>query len=209
MTPKDAETRATELGLPPLLHSPIPTEFDPTTEPFWSIPMVLAWIMTREADCVRDVWDPWCTEREFWSPCRWQVPGGPVYEGFWIETHGPTGLIDLSVRNAVWRQDGKRVISRSDAQAALLSALQAGKVEATGIPTRGVSRAPIAAFSWRDLDLYDEKGRVVARTNHGLGAGYDDLAVTSNVVQMQWRAVSNKINATARGEKAAISALVV
>jgi len=209
MTTEDAERRATELGLTPLISSPNQNDFDPLAEPFWSIPMALAWIMTRDANSVLEMWDRWRAEKEFWSWSRWQVPGGPIYEGHWIKTSGPAGLINLSMASAVWQTEGKLVISRMDATAELLKALQAGTIGATGIPTVGAPRTLISAYHWRDLDLYEEKDRIVVRTNRGLGTGYDDLAVASNVVQMQWRAVSNRIKATVRGETAAISALVV
>jgi hypothetical protein len=207
MTTVNAERRATELGLTPLISSPNQNDFDPIAEPFWSIPMALAWIMTRDANSVREMWDRWRAEKEFWSWSRWQVPGGPIYEGYLIKVDGPVGLISLSVASAFWQTEGRVFISRNGATAELLKALQAGTIGATGIPTEGAHRTPISAYHWRDLDLYEEKHRIVVRTNRGLGTGYDDLAFDSKIMQTQWRAVNTKIIATVRGEAEAIAAL--
>jgi hypothetical protein len=78
--------------------------------------MVLAWIMTRENEAVRAMWDRWRRGKEIWAfKGNWQVPGGPIYDGYWIEDLGPAGLIDPQVqqrRNAANGDCGNPIISR-------------------------------------------------------------------------------------------------
>lgn len=207
MTTGDAESRAAELSLTPLINSPIENDFDPMAEPYWSVPMALAWIMTRDANSVRGMWDRWRAEKEFWSWSRWQVPGGPINEGYWIKTNGPAGLVDLSVASAIWQTEGKLVISRMDATAELLKALQAGTIEATGIASLGEPRVLIAAYLWRDLDLYESKHQMVARTMNGIGSGFDDVAFDSKIIRAQWQPINTRLKATVSAETDAIAAL--
>jgi len=205
LTPVDAERRAAELGLPPLINSPNENDFDPLVEPFWSIPMVLAWVGTRDADSVRTMWDRWRLEKEFWSWSRWQVPGEPVNEGYWIKRLGPAGLIDLAVATAVWQTEGKLITVNATAE--LLKALQAGAIQATGLASLGEPRTPIAAYLWRDLDFYESNHRVVARTMSGLGLGFDDVAFESKSVRAHWPPIHAKVKATAGAETRAKAAL--
>jgi len=54
LTPADAEAGAQSAGLKPLAQCPPAWQFDPKTKPEWSLPMVLAWIATRDLELVRE-----------------------------------------------------------------------------------------------------------------------------------------------------------
>lgn len=57
MIPADAEFVAKRLGLGPLASEPDPNNYDPMREPFWTLPMAVAWIAYRTQDAVRNWWE--------------------------------------------------------------------------------------------------------------------------------------------------------
>jgi hypothetical protein len=198
MTTTRAEELANQNGLPPLLQSPDPAAFDPMNEPFWTIPMALAWIMKRDANFVLQVWDNWRAKKECWSAACWRVPGGPVHEGHEIKTLGPLTPVDFSIRETLW---GQVILPKQEAWKQLLLALRAGKIEAHGWQPGG--RVLIQACEWHDLDLCQEANRIVVRTMRGLRHGYDDVVLASQKVQQRWPALKPKVSK----ESAAIEAL--
>jgi hypothetical protein len=46
-TPAEAEIEAKRLNLRPLENRPDPHDYDPMREPFWTLPMAVAWIAYR------------------------------------------------------------------------------------------------------------------------------------------------------------------
>jgi hypothetical protein len=184
MTPDEAETEAKELGLGPLASTPDPIIFDPTNEALWGLLMVVAWIMTRELNAVRELWPDWRKQKEFWVRRRWQVPGRPIEEGYLLESPGPAALVDLRALS----MKGKCVFGSSEAIKQLLSKLRAGEIEATGIPSTTGKREIIPAYEWRDLDVFQENKKVVVRTAPGFGPGYDDVAIKREEVMKLWPA---------------------
>lgn len=68
LAPGEAEAEAMRLGIGPLARSPDPNA-DPRNEAFWGLPMVLAWIMTRELSAVCETWPDWREDKEWWRPC--------------------------------------------------------------------------------------------------------------------------------------------
>jgi hypothetical protein len=53
----DAETEAKRVGLPPLERKPNVSSFDPMLEPWWTLPMAMAWIVWRRPQRVVLYWD--------------------------------------------------------------------------------------------------------------------------------------------------------
>jgi len=51
--PDEAEAEASAAGLPPIASEPPASRFDARSKPEWSLAMVLAWIVTRDFDAVR------------------------------------------------------------------------------------------------------------------------------------------------------------
>lgn len=54
MTPEDAEAEASRRQWEPFETRPPAQEFDPSFEPFWTLPMAAAWIASRDMAAVRD-----------------------------------------------------------------------------------------------------------------------------------------------------------
>jgi hypothetical protein len=86
MTPDDAEAEAKRLGLDPLAAEPDPNDYDPMREPFWTLPMAVAWIAYRTQDAVRNWWNEYRKECWDWHFREWRVgPDGPVHQGHFLE----------------------------------------------------------------------------------------------------------------------------
>jgi hypothetical protein len=212
VTPQQAEVSAAEHGLT-LLPEPSPADCDPMSEPDWSMAMVLAWIMTRDTDAVREAWDDWLEQDKFWVPRRWEVQGeGRIYDGHSIEKNGPADLLHLVVKELHWR--AKQVMQLEDARGQLSKKLRAGAIEATGLPLDGGHRLIIPAHEWRDLAPCSSPTGICVRTKRGRGLGYDDVALASAAVIKSWPAPichlgleARSIPATAGQETMAIKAL--
>jgi hypothetical protein len=86
MTPADAESEAKRLGLRSLASEPDPNDYDPMREPFWTLPMAVAWIAYRTQNAVRNWWDEYRKECWDWHFREWRVgPDGPVHQGHFLE----------------------------------------------------------------------------------------------------------------------------
>lgn len=66
ITPSEAEAEAARLGLPLFAHAPAQAEFDPMTQPWWTLGMGVAWIIWRTPTAVRRVWSEYRREVSVW-----------------------------------------------------------------------------------------------------------------------------------------------
>src|SRR5262245_10675260 len=83
LTAVQAEAEAARLNLPPLRGKPDASKFDPASQTWWTLPMVVSWIAFRSIDVVREQWDAYRKECRVWHDCRWtRGTDGRVYEGF-------------------------------------------------------------------------------------------------------------------------------
>jgi hypothetical protein len=187
VTPEHAEAEATRLGLAPLLARPNPADFDARAEPYWTIGMVLTWLMTLDTDCVREACEKWRETSEFWSCKKWQVPGGPIYEGCSLERVGPFGIMDLHVLEGTWRDAGKLKREWHASWEQLSAALKRDELQAYGVPESGGERTLILPFHWQDLALYENRrGRLAVRVKPGLDHGYEDVVIASTALLALW-----------------------
>jgi hypothetical protein len=176
LTGEQADAEAERLGVGPLLRRADPAGFDPTAEPHWDIPMALGWIMTSNVAAVREVWQRWRDANEFWFWREERCPDG-VMAGHWIARQGHVGLMALTLLQAQWVREGRLKISRADAEARLMNDLASGRARAWGLPSSGGARVLIASHEWRDLRLFEERERIVVRTENGIGPGYNDVVL--------------------------------
>ena len=103
-----AEARARKLGIPPLNSPPDPSKYDPMSSLNWSAPMVLAWIMWRNADDVRRHWIEWRANFSEWRSFKRSSKGKryshqlelivPRISSFWFLQNDE--LIQRDERNA-------------------------------------------------------------------------------------------------------------
>ncbi|MGH9553226.1 MAG: hypothetical protein ACRD3W_27850, partial [Terriglobales bacterium] len=190
MTPNNAESEAKRLGLGPLASESNPNDYDPMGEPFWSLPMAVAWIAYRTQDAVRNWWDEYRKEFSVWRYQEWRVgPDGPIHQGHFLEKR-PEATLALLKMAEVWPgQIG--LMSIAEAIDAPWFALRSGRLEATGIDEDTARRVPIPAEQWHDLTWFEEKGRDVIRAELKPGyntARYGDLIVPAEAIRARWPA---------------------
>lgn len=188
MGPADAECKAKRLGLSPLASEPDPNDYDPMREPFWTLPMTVAWIAYRTQDAVRKWWDDYRKECRDWHFRIWRVPGGPIFEGHFLEQRSSATLVRLQMMEVL---DVKGLMSVERAIDALWLAIQNGSVEVTGIDEDSSRRVSIPAEQWHDLTWCEERGRDVIRAMPkpgGTNARYGYVLMRAETLRERWRA---------------------
>jgi hypothetical protein len=118
----------------------------------WTLPMAAAWIAFRTPEAVREWWNSYRAERWIWRFEKWQVPGGPVYEGHFLERPPQATLALFGMpqfyeprpdRDPSYSMDPKEAID------ALWVALRGSCFEANGIDPQRGARVAIAAPIFR------------------------------------------------------------
>ena len=95
LPPADAESEVKRLGLGPLASEPDANDYDPMRESFWTLPMAVAWIAYRTQDAVRNWWDDYRKKCWDWHFRAWRVPGGPIFQGHFLEERPNATLVQL------------------------------------------------------------------------------------------------------------------
>jgi hypothetical protein len=192
MTSDQAEAEAARLGLDPLAAVPDPQKFDPMAEPWWTLPMTVAWIVWRDEQDVLENYDPYRLEWLDWIFRKWRVgPEGPVHKGHFLEQRKPATLSRLAISyylDATQRRGNP--VTFKEAEKSLWNALQDNQLQATGIPPDGEKRVPIPDFEWRDLKPYEERERDVVRYEAISRRGYNDVALRRQSVLSLWPHIS-------------------
>src|SRR5262249_19661243 len=155
MTPDEAEAKLKDLGLPPLAPRPNPSDFDPMSEAFWTLPMVVAWIAWRSDSAVTQAWDEYRRQTSYWEHKQWRIGvDGPVSEGWFPQPAPPGSLSTLSLKECYQRERHTfptEAMSVEAAKQQLWRALGDGTVKATGVYTGTGSRTEIPSLEWCDL----------------------------------------------------------
>jgi hypothetical protein len=157
-----AEIEAKRLGLPPLARRP--SSFDPMVEPWWTLPMAIAWIVWRQPRQVLLFWDEYRLRCWAWRTILGRhrlVQDSPATLGLLlrVERSGASAVKDDPKIKIV-----KNVMSVRSAKAELWRALGKGTLHATGVDLDAARRVPIRDFEWCDLECVEEHGRVIVRT---------------------------------------------
>lgn len=204
LEPQEAEQQAAKLGLQPLASQPEPAAFDPMQEPFWSLPMALAWIICRDAEAVRFQWDSYRKECWDWRPTNSRLPDGRVM--CWQLEQRPPAKTDFPSLLEYLCQS-KHQLNGVDAKRELWRSLQAGEIQAYGVSLKKLHDKPIPARLWKNLD--DRPGAVPTYGVKGSSDAYRDVRVESAAVLGRWPANSAEIKEAkaARGRYAKEAAL--
>ena len=188
LAPADAESEARRLGLGPLTSERNPDYYDPMREPFWTLPMAVAWIAFRTQEAVRNWWDEYRKEFYLWNFRKWRIaPDGPIKEGHFLEQRPNATLVRLQAVGA--KRDQADSMSVAEAIGSLWLALRSGHLDATGIDEDTGKRVPIPVQQWHDLTWFEEKGRDAIRAKPWPGrntARYSDVIVPAGAVCEQW-----------------------
>jgi hypothetical protein len=169
LSPDDAEAEAKRLGLGRLSRKPKESDFDPMSEPWWTLPMAIAWIVWRRPRLVLGFWDKYRFECWKWSsPINIESNG---QTGYRLVQRGPATLRmlarlerDLDARPE--EQLAKSRMSCGAAKAKFWRTLQEGTLQATGINFDTGRRVLIPSFEWHDLENVEEQGRNIVRVGN-------------------------------------------
>lgn len=105
LSPADAKAWARDMRLGPLAAKPDPADFDPRREPYWSLSMTLAWIMTGDLNAVREAWDDWRQRGEEFRQKHWRTPGHPPESGWFLSRNPPANLTTMWGLEAEWGRE--------------------------------------------------------------------------------------------------------
>ena len=192
LTPEQGEAKASQLGLPRLVDDPDPVNFDPMKEPDWTLPMAAAWIAFRTPDAVREWWDKFRSECLDWHFREWRLPGGPAYEGHFLEPRPAATLaLFLQAGQSALRGDPHHGYSMSaeDAIDALWVALRQYCFEALGIERQTGERVTIPFLHWQIFERSEkqEHGVVPSRVPQLVGElEYAEVTVPMGAVRSLW-----------------------
>jgi hypothetical protein len=161
LTAEQAEAEATRLGIGPLACKPNVVRFDPMQEPFWTVPMAVAWIAWRTPNAVREMWIEYRKAFREWHFGRTRSKGDWL-EGWHLEGRRPASMRDLNAyrENAgeAWVAQPSPTMQIAKSESALLAALAIGEVAASGISPESSLRRPIPAIEWLELERWVQNG---------------------------------------------------
>ncbi len=190
---EEAESQALAGGHGPLLRQPDPADFDPMQEPFWSLPMVVAWIAWRFEAAVRDAWDDYRLKCEDWHYREYRLgPDAPMKKSLSVERRRPANLAFLAM-SEVFDETIEATLSSlmtvHDARKALWRELQRGSIAASGVTGASGVRDRIQPETWCDLHAFvgpDDRDYLMTDPNGLVGLRYDALRFPSNQVLTVW-----------------------
>jgi hypothetical protein len=155
MSPNEAEAEASRLGLEPFATAPDPMTCDPRADPWWTLPMTVAWIASREARDVLKTYDRYLVQSWHWIFREWRNgPEGPILKGHFLEQPNRATLPRLLLLENIRRASDalpEGSIEIREAESLLWKALQGSQLQASGIPIGGSQRKLIPDFEWLDL----------------------------------------------------------
>jgi hypothetical protein len=195
-----AEAEAKRLGIGPLARKPKESSFDPMSEPWWTLPMAIAWIGWRRPRQVLRCWDEYRLKCLVWRRVLGRdrlVWDSPV-------TLSRLLLAERGAESAVKNRKAKivkSVMSVQSAKAELWKALQEGTLHATGVNFDTGRRITIRDFEWCDLECIEEQGRDIIcardasprtsvrmfRRREGVANGYIEVVVRRTDITANWR----------------------
>ena len=168
---------AAKAGIESLEGNPDPAGYNPMAEPYWSLPMTIAWIATRAPGQVRERWDKYLEKCFFFRHERWRLGfDGEIYTGWKCDNR------ELASINLFFGEEEFSV-----AKSVLFRALKLGEIAATGLREQGTGREPIPGYEWQDLSCPTLRGKEVFRPAAGT-SGYMGVTVARDAVLAHWPA---------------------
>jgi hypothetical protein len=170
MTPGEAEEAAKRQGLIPLAEKPDPALFNPMHEPTWTLAMVVAWIVWRTPEAVRDNWDDYRLECWDWITLTRHLPVNDgkdfqettVAELQQLPNATLMGLMAEEAFNRASEAEVRKLVSVKTAREGLWKRLAEGALMATAVAEVSGKPVQVPAHEWSyltamaDKDLADE-----------------------------------------------------
>ncbi|MFK8253128.1 hypothetical protein [Ancylobacter terrae] len=192
LSPGQAEREAEGLSCGPLAHEPLPGDFNPMGEEFWTLPMAVAWIAYRTPSVVREWWDPYRAECRDWQFRRSRIGfDGPVMDGHFLEQRPSATLARLKLADAIQdrtARDPDYSVPVIEAIEALHVALRTGCFTATGISTDNGTRQEIPDMLWQDLSFgqHFDVDTAEGRGHAAPGPLFTQVTVPSGAITRLW-----------------------
>lgn len=173
--PNEAEERAAKLGVGPLREVPSADEFDPSTCTHWTLPMVIAWIVWRTMDRVREQWDDYRKAAPFWSgrsDFRIDDATGEktTYTSYHLDTSDKATAFDLMLveafSDATEEGEKSKLLTVKMARLDLWRKLASDVIQASAIPCGEQHPRLIQSHEWRYLEIIEIRGEDVLRYEH-------------------------------------------
>ncbi|MEC5322754.1 hypothetical protein [Aurantimonas sp. A3-2-R12] len=165
----DAEMTSEDGGSEASTEAPNPEDFDPNSEVYWTLPMVLAWIVYRDSGEVRQMWD------QYRSRC--------------MDDAGTATVSLLHIAFLVNEDERSIAMSPAKAERALLGTLAVGSIAAWGIPLDGELRVEIPESEWADFGFFEGTGSRDEVRAGPFGHGYHSVLLKSRAVRQAWPAI--------------------
>lgn len=198
MLPEEGETLANDQGVGPLCSVPNAEDFDVKAQLWWTMPMVLAWIIWRNFQRVRDHFDPFRSASPYW---HYEALNLPAPDGVSVETR--TGY--------VLKRRGRSTMSEVETQAWLseqLSEMEIGEsrkyraardelgkqlcleaLNAIGYRLSDGQAAKIPSCEWAYFGVIEDRGRdfLIYEMDATRTPRYSDVLIRSSEVMSTWK----------------------
>jgi len=174
IVPEEAEQFAKVAGIPPLAGQTNPAASDSFREPFWTLPMALAWISDRNNNAVNERCD------DFWaSYYSWESTAPEVSDGstVWRLQAGMPATVRKLVRSKVRYRSARHELWHA--------LQQEKKLEAIGTDLETGKRVVIPGYLWATLDYVVEGEKPICRSNSSKEQ-FAGVLVSSIVVRELW-----------------------
>lgn len=192
---ESAERLAVQLDCKPLANRPDIANFNPHDDAYWSLPMAMAWMMSRDWKEVAQQKSDYRTAHEDWY-CEPNVglprdgrPNGYIIDASWqIRSLRPAAIDRLLLGdNFDTAQSAHSVgaMTAVEAKRTLWGALQEQRLIASG--RREGARTPIPAFLWQELLPFQDGLDTPEYLREGShGPRWDDVTVSRADVLREW-----------------------
>ncbi|HEY8595151.1 MAG TPA: hypothetical protein VIL84_07890 [Devosiaceae bacterium] len=187
----EAETLARRFGVGPLAKEPPAGSFDPMLAEHWTLPMVIAWMVWRKPEKVREQWDDYRNECLAWAPLGASADdreGDSMRHGETLQQPPPASVALIGIAEAAGEDDSPKLMSVRTAIADLWKRLESGGVSGNAVD-RDRKSVVIGKRDWARLDLAHELGGpdyLVLKTDT-LSRQYTDLIFSRLEVLRHWR----------------------
>lgn len=201
-----AERVAKKCKVGPLAKSPDSAIFDPMKEVVWTLAMVIAWIVWRTPDDVRENWDAYrseCVEWR-WNPRKVSHDGGGEWDaagGWWeLKTRDAATVIGLRLDEALSdcadKDEVRKLVTVHHAWEELRNRAAAGELTVAAIRDDNGHPVQIPAHEWAYLKhTGDHVLRDELRFDMSSASQYRDMRINRDDVYRLWPPSQMRIKA--------------
>jgi hypothetical protein len=154
ITQEQAEAEARAAGFGTLERHPNPADYDPIREPFWTLPMTLAWIIYRSADPVARLMDSFQAETRIWLPTDYVGENGKTEKRLNLISPQRKSALDV-INHAIKADDSlSQALSGIKARDELLRTLKSGQLQAFGIRPGESQHTSVPPITWETITTF-------------------------------------------------------